>query len=63
MFIEIIEKTGKCTINTDHITIICPDGGRTGIKLIDYKVLVHVDMDYEEFMNKYAKYLMKGVSK
>lgn len=53
MFMELIDKSGKCTVNTDHITMIFPDGERTGIKLIDYKASIHVDMDYKEFMDKF----------
>lgn len=66
MFIELINKSGKCTVNSDHITMIFPDGERTGIKLIDYKVLVHVDMDYKEFIDKFRTInmlnaLMEGI--
>ncbi len=49
---ELISKDYKRTINTDYIITIFPDGDRTGIKLIDYKAIVYMDMNYTEFMKK-----------
>lgn len=45
------------TINDKNV--LC----RTGIKVIDYKVLLHVDMDYKEFMDKFRTIntLMEGI--
>lgn len=52
MFMELIDKGYKRTINTEHISMIFPEGDRTGIKLIDYKTIVYMDMNYAEFMEK-----------
>lgn len=53
MFMEIIDNSNRIrTINTDKIIMIFPDGDKTGITLVDYKVIVHIDMDYNEFMSK-----------
>lgn len=52
MFLELIDKGYKRTVNTEHITMIFPEGDRTGIKLIDYKAIVYMDMNYTDFMEK-----------
>lgn len=55
MFIEIIDNSNHTrTINIDKIIMIFPDGDGTGLSLIDYRVIVHVDMDYNEFMSKFS---------
>ncbi len=58
MFMELISKDYKRTINTDYIITIFPDGDRTGIKLIDYKAIVYMDMNYTEFMKKLREIYM-----
>ncbi len=55
---ELISKDYKRTINTDYIITIFPDGDRTGIKLIDYKAIVYMDMNYTEFMKKLREIYM-----
>lgn len=55
MFMEIIDNSNHIrTINTDKIIMIFPDGEQTGLSLVDYKVIVHIDMDYNEFMSKFS---------
>lgn len=53
MFMELVNKDYKRTINTDYIITIFPEGDRTGIKLIDYKAIVYTDMSYSEFMKQF----------
>lgn len=54
MFIEINDNSGNSRIiNIAYIVQIFPDGGKTGIKLIDYKVIIHVDMNYNDFIAKF----------
>lgn len=53
MFMELIDNDIKRTINTEHITMIFPEGDRTGVKLIDYKTIVYMDMNYSDFMEKF----------
>lgn len=55
MFMELIDKGYKRTVNTEHITMIFPSDDRTGIKLIDYSNIVYIDMNYKEFMEKFRE--------
>lgn len=55
MLMELIDKGYKRTINTEHITMIFPCDDRTGIKLIDYKTIVYIDMNYNDFMEKFRE--------
>lgn len=62
MFMELISKDYKRTINTDYITMIFPEGDRTGIKIIDYNAIVYMDMNYTEFMEKFReKYMINAL--
>lgn len=62
MFIEIIDNSNHTrTINIDKIIMIFPDGDGTGLSLIDYKVIVHVDMDYNEFMSKFSSNITTNI--
>lgn len=58
MFMELISKDYKRTINTDYIIAIFPEGDRTGIRLVDYKAIVYMDMNYTEFMGKLKEIYM-----
>lgn len=53
MFMELVDKGYKRTINTEHITMIFPCDDRTGIKLIDYKTIIYVEMSYDDFMKQF----------
>lgn len=55
MFMVLIDKGYKRTINTEHITMIFPCDDRTGIKLIDYKTIIYMDMSYNDFMKKFRE--------
>ena len=66
MFMELIDKNYKRTINTDYIITIFPEGDRTGIRLVDYKAIVYIDMNYTEFIKKFREInminsLMEGI--
>lgn len=66
MYMELIDKGYKRTINTDHITMIFPCDDRTGIKLIDYNNIIYMDMSYKDFMKKFREIhmlnaLMEGI--
>lgn len=62
MFMELISKDYKRTINTDYIITIFPEGDRTGIRLVDYKTIVYMDMNYTEFMRKLREiYMINGL--
>lgn len=62
MFMEIIDNSNHTrTINIDKIIMIFPDGDKTGLSLIDYKVIVHIDMDYNEFMCKFSENITTNI--
>lgn len=54
MFIEVTDNSGyERVINAAHIAQVFPDGDRTAITIVGYKVTVYINMDYEEFMAQF----------